>query len=527
MGEQNTIGALLEEKAKRNKDKTCIYFKDDKISYKEINDISNRLANGFLKLGVNRGENVLIMLPNSLEFLYTWFGLSKIGAAEVTVNTDHKGEFLRYNIDNCDAKVMVVHGAYLDRVKLIQQNIPKLQKLVVIGDYAAERLEFAITPFNELLNSPANKPEVEVNEYDTGAIIYTSGTTGSSKGVMLSQGTEMNCARECVRYRELTADDIVHSCLPLFHGNAQGLSVLPCLIADASMVLGERFSVTSFWDEIRRYKVTQFNFIGVMLSYIYMQPPKSDDTDNPVKVAFGGPIPKDIYWEFKRRFDIRFVEPYGLSELGVIAYNIYPEHNPKIGSFGKTAPGYEVRIVDNDDNEVSPGVVGEIIARPTKPNMMMSGYYHMPDKTVEAYRNMWFHTGDYAFKDDGGYFYFADRKKDYLRVGGENISSMEVEATINTHPKIAKAAAIGVRTEGGEDAMALFLVLKPGEKLAPEELMQWAEKRLPRFAMPRYIEFVKQLPEIATEKVDKSKLKERGVGPNVWDRVKAGYKIQR
>lgn len=181
MGKLNTIGELLEEKAKKNKDKTYVYFKDEKISYKEINDISNRVANGFLKLGVKRGDNVLLMLPNSPDFLYYWFGLAKIGATEVTVNPANKGEFLRYNIDNCDAKVMVIHGSFLDRLKLIQQDVPKLEKLIVVGDGETAGLKFACTSFKELLNSPAETPKVEVSENDTGGIIYTSGTTWQSQ----------------------------------------------------------------------------------------------------------------------------------------------------------------------------------------------------------------------------------------------------------------------------------------------------------------------------------------------------------
>lgn len=527
MTKRKVLGELLEEKAKKNKDKVFVYFKDDKISYKEINDISNRVANGFLKLGVKRRENVCIMLPNSPEFLYTWFGLAKIGAIEVTTNTANKGEFLRYNIDNCDAKLMVIHSQFLDRLKLIQQDLPKLEKLVIVGDYETADLTFACIPFKELLNSPAETPKVEVSEYDTVAIIYTSGTTGNPKGVMLSQSTQVNCAIGSVKARGLTSKDIVYSPLPLSHANAQMLTVVPCLIADASYAIGERFIPATFWDEVRKYKATHFNFIGAMLSFLIKQPPKEDDADNPAKSCFGAPVPKDIYWEFRRRFNISFVEGFGLTESGIIAYNLYHDPNPKLGSFGKVTDGYEVRIVDDDDNEVPPGVIGEIISRTTEPNLMMSGYYNMPEKTLEVYRNLWFHTGDYAFRDDDGYFYFVDRKKDYMRVGGENISSMQVEATINLHPKIAESAAIGVRAEGGEDAMVLFLVLRPGEKLTPEELMAWAEERLPRFAMPRYIEFLDQFPKTPTERVEKYKLKQRGVGPDAWDRVEVGYKLKR
>ena len=395
---------MLEEKARKNKDKVFLYFKDEKITYKELNDTCNRVGNGFLELGVKKGENVCIMLPNSPEFLYTWFGLAKIGAAEVPVNTTYKGEFLRYNIDNCDAKVMVIHNEFLERLKLIQQDLPKLEKVIIVDGGETADLKFASTPYRDLFNYPAETPKVEVGEYDIECILYTSGTTGNPKGVMNSHGALTNIGAEVAKYRGLTSEDIVYTAGPLFHGNAQWLATIPCLIADCSFAPGERLSVSRFWDEIRKYNVTQFNFIGAMLTYIYKQPPREDDADNPVKIAFGAPVPKDIYWEFGRRFNVKFVEAFGLTESGLIAWNLYHDPNPKIGSFGKVADGYEVRIVDDDDREVPPGVVGEIISRTTKPNLMMTGYYKMPEKTLEAFRNLWFHTGDYGFMDEDGYF---------------------------------------------------------------------------------------------------------------------------
>ena len=529
MGKQKAliIGELLEEKAKKNKDKTYVYYKDSKISYKDVNDMSNRVANGLLQMGVKKGENVCVMLPNIPEFLYTWFGIAKIGAAEVPVNTAYKGDFLRYLIDNCEAKIMVIHSEFVDRLQPIRKDIPKLEKLVIVDGSEIPKMDFTSIKFSELINSPAERPKSEVSEHDTGAIIYTSGTTGNPKGAMLSQGTQINVGIENAKYRDLSSKDIVYSCLPLFHANAQMLTAIPCLIADASYALGERFSPTTFWDDIRKYNATQFNFIGAILTYLIKQPAKENDAGQVTRLALGAPIPKVIYEDFRRRFNIKFLEGFGLTETGIFTYNKYHDPNPKLGSFGKVTDGYEAMIVDENDYEAPHGTVGEIVMRSTRPNMMMSGYYKMPEKTLESFRNLWFHTGDYGFMDNDRYFYFVDRKKDYLRVGGENISSMQVEGTINSHPQIAESAALGVRAEGGEDAMLLFVVTKPNEKLTPEDLMTWAEERLPRFAMPRYIEFIDQLPKTPTERIEKYKLKERGIGPNAWDRVKAGYKLKK
>ena len=400
--------------------------------------------------------------------------------------------------------------------------------MILVGGESQVEVRFTIIPFEELLKSPDTSPKIEVGQYDVDAIIYTSGTTGPPKGVMRTHGYSYHAATFDTQTRGTSSDDILYTCLPLFHQNAQLATTLPCLMAGASMALAERFSASHFWDDIRKYKATQFNLIGAMLNYIYKQPPKENDADQPARLAVGGPISKNIYNEFRQRFNIKFLEGYGLTESGLLTVNLYDESNPKLGSFGKPSPAFDVRIVDDDDNEVPPLTVGEIVSRPKLPNVMMSGYYKMPEKTLEVFRNLWFHTGDYGKMDPDGYCYFVDRKKDYLRVGGENISSMQVEATINSHPKIAESAALGIKLEeGAEDNMVLYVVLKPGEKLTPEELMDWCQERLPRFAVPRFVEFLNELPKTPTERVEKYKLKERGIGPNTWDRVKAGYEVKR
>lgn len=520
-----TTGALIEAKAKKNGDKVFLFYKDDAITYAQIDRMSNRVANGLRRAGIGKGDKVCLMLPNCPEFLYCWFGLAKLGAVEVPVNTALKAEFLRYNVDHSDARAMVIHAQFLDRLKSIQDSLGKLETVIVLGGSENTGLRFTLLPFQELLKSAATAPLVEVDEYDTEAIIYTSGTTGNPKGVMLSHGYFYNLAQGNIKYRGLTSADIVYTPLPLFHANAQGLTVIPCLLADASVALAEKLSASAFWDEIRRYKATQFNFIGAMLGYILKQPQKETDADNPVEVAFGAPIPRDFHLEAMRRYNIRLVQPYGLTECGVCAYNLYGGPESKLDSFGQAADDFEVKIFDDRDNELPPGEVGEIVCRPKRPNVMMSAYYKMPDTTLTSYRNFWFHTGDYGRVDGDGYFYFVDRKKDYLRVAGENISSSQVEATLNAHPNIAETAALGIAGDGGENALILYVVLKPGARLTPEELMLWSHERLPRFAMPRYIEFLDALPKTPTERVEKYKLRERGVTPATWDRVEAAFKV--
>jgi crotonobetaine/carnitine-CoA ligase len=301
--------------------------------------------------------------------------------------------------------------------------------------------------------------------------------------------------------------------------------------------MGERYSATTFWDEIRKYKATAFHFLGAMPNFIYAQPPSPDDKNHNVKVAFGGPISVELCKEFEKRFNLKVcLGYYGLTEASGVTFMSAEEAN-SLKSEGRWEEAlsagrenkdiYEVKLVDDDDNEVPIGEVGEIICRPARPFAMISEYVNNPKATVKAFRNLWFHTGDLAKKDEHGYFYFVDRKKDYIRRRGENVSSFEVEWVINSHPAVLESAAIGIKSEFGEDEIKILVVLKDGEILKPEDIIKWCEPRMAYFMIPRYIEFRKELPKTPVGRIEKYKLREEGITPNTWDREKAGYKIKR
>ncbi len=356
-------------------------------------------------------------------------------------------------------------------------------------------------------------------------ILYTSGTTGPAKGVIEQHSGLYLGSSEYIRAVRATSEDIFFTCLPLFHGNARVLCIYPALLLGTKAVIYERFSASRFWDWIRKSKATVFNSLGAMANFIYNQPCKEDDSDNPVRVCAAFPMPAAIYEDFEKRFKLKVVEGYGLTELGNPTYNPYDA--PKIGSCGKPTQNMEVLIVDENDFPVPPGTAGEIVARGKMPWTMSLGYYNMPEKTVELVRNHYYHTGDAGYLDEDGYLYFVDRIKDYIRRRGENISSFEVERSVNVHPKIAESAAIGVKSELAEDEVKIVIVLKKGEKLTPEELLAFLEPRMPYFAIPRYVEFVESLPKTPTDRVQKNLLREAGITANTWDREKAGYKVKR
>lgn len=528
MSVPRVLGELIKDRVKRNAEKIFLRFKDRSVTYEEIDRFSNRCAHGFLNLGTAQGDKVSIMLPNCPEYLYLWFGLAKIGAVEVPVNTSYKGEFLRHIVDQSDSKILVITQDLVDRLKPIEDSLKKLKQVIVLGKEPRKDFEPSAIPlfsFEEFFNNSEDPVDLKILPWDPISIIYTSGTTGLSKGAIGSHNFWIVVAEKMLEYREGGKDDIFLTFLPLYHFNAQVLTTLTALVAEAQMVLLDRFSASRFWDEIRYYGATQFNYLGAVMPILAKQPEKKDDLNNPARIALGAGCPPAVMEEMEKRFGITCLEGFGMTEIGIPIH--VRVNDRRKGSCGKPMDIYEMKLFDDHDNEVPLGEIGEIVFRPREPFIMMSDYYNMPEKTLEAYRNLWFHTGDLARKDEDGYFYFVDRKKDALRRRGENISSFEVERAINTHPGVLESAAVAVPSEVGEDEVKICVVLKPGVTLLPEELIAYCENRMPYFAVPRFVEFMESLPKTPTERVQKYLLKQAGVTPNTWDREKAGYQLKR
>lgn len=522
------LGELIEDRAARNGDRVFLKFKEQSFTYEDINRYSNKCANAFLNEGAKKNDKISIMLANCPEFLHLWFGAAKAGAVEVPINTSYKGEFLRHIIDQSDSSILVIGREFLDRVKLIQDSLPKVKKIVVLGGLTPEDaagIKTSIMSFEDFFNTSDAPVDVKVYPPDPHNIIYTSGTTGLSKGSLGPHKFAIAMAEVLLPLREGGRDDIFYTFMPLYHTNGQCLTTITALLAEGQMVLSEKFSASRFWDDIRAAQATQFNYLGAVIPILDKQPKKPDDIDNPVRIAFGAGCPQAVMDRFEKRFGLKCLEGFGMTEIGLVIHTTPYDRKP--GSCGKVLPMYEVRLVDDEDNEVPVGEPGEIVFRPKEPFTMMLGYYNMPDKTLELYRNLWFHTGDLAKKDEDDYFYFVDRKKDALRRRGENISSFEVERAINTHPKVLESAAVAVKSELAEDEVKICVVLKPGETLTPEELIAYANDRMPYFAVPRYVEFMDALPRTPTERIQKYLLKEAGVTANTWDREKAGVEISR
>lgn len=524
-----TMGSLIRSKAEKNKDRVFLHFYGQQITYREEDEISNRFANKFIEIGIKRGDKVAVMLGNCPEFIHTWFALGKMGGTIVPINTALKGDVLSYLINDSGAETIVTTHEFYEQIESVKDELKNIKRIIL--DIRGAPPDFKepkeYIPLEELYKGSKHDPPTheQVSPTDPVEIMYTSGTTGRPKGVefpnmMLAIGDMFQ------GHLQYTSDDVLYTCLPLFHGNAQVATVATAIAADASVALGRRFSASRFWDEIRMYNATEFNTLGAMIPILMKQPERPDDADNPVRIVFDAGCPPDIWPKFEKRFNVEIWEWYGAVDSGV-TFNLPVSKGGKLGSIGKPAPLYEVRIVDENGNECPPYVVGEIVTRGILPHMRGPKYTN-PEITKEKVdEEGWTHTGDLGYRDEDGFLYFVGRKKDMIRIKGENIAPYEIEKVINAHPKVLECAAIAVPSELAEDEAKVCIVLKEGETMTPEEVWKWCEERLPYFMVPRYVEFKDSLPKTETNRVIKYKLKEEGITPTTFDRLKRGYKLKR
>jgi crotonobetaine/carnitine-CoA ligase len=524
---ERVLGRILEEQAATHADRVFLDFKGEaQVSYRQLDENANRFANGFLKCGVGKNTKVAVMLPNCPEYLYCWFGLAKIGAVMVPINTAHKGELLNYIIDSSDAEAIVTDPALIERVRGAEARLNKVSRILVRGRLTeAGTGEIKTSALADLSEASAESPRADVRHSDPMSILYTSGTTGWSKGVVMSHHYYYYAARTIGRGMEDDSDDVLYTCLPLFHVNAQVCTVLAALLFDARVAMYEHFSASTFWGEISRSGATVFLALGAMGNILYKAPPRQEDTDHNTRLAMVVPPPEDLEG-FERRFGLRVVyETFGLTEGIVAPPAIIEPRRP--GCCGRPAEGADVQIVGDDDIALEPYQTGEIVMRPREPYTMMSGYYKMPEETLLAFRNLWFHTGDLGYMDEDGLLYFVGRKKEAIRRRGENISAFEVERIVNQHPAVLESAAIAVPSELSEDDVKIVVVLKEGESLHPEELIKFCETRMAYFMVPRFVEFRNDLPKTPTQRIEKYKLQAEGIKTDTWDREKASYQLSR
>jgi crotonobetaine/carnitine-CoA ligase len=525
VGEPELIGDLVAHRARRRPDHDVVRFEAAGLSYGRLDEDANRLAASLATLGLARPATCAVQLPNCVEFLITWIALARLGVVEVPVSTGLCGDLLAHQLRTARCERVVTTAEWAPRFDEIAAEVPSLRGIVTIDGHAADG-QLPREHFGELVAAgTAEAPSVDVGVFDPAVVLFTSGTTGPSKGALRTHRSNTVLSRTGIELMGYRRGEVLFNAFPLYHANARYNTVLTAMIVDGTAVLRDRFSVTGFWDVCRAEGVTAFNYMGAVLMMLHKQPPRPDDGDNPVRRAFGAPAPVEIFDDFQHRFGVQLVEVYGSTELGIATMNTVEEF--RLGSCGRPAPAYEIEIHDEHDAPCPPGVTGEIVARSRQPHAMFEEYVGMPEATVAAFRNQWFHTGDRGRTDGDGYVYYVDRIKDSIRRRGENISSWEVERSIATDDRVAEVAVVGVPSELTEEEVLAAVVLRPGATLTPEQLLDHCRQRLPHFAVPRYVRFLTELPKTPSQRVEKYKLRSEAVTADTWDRAAHGYDVRR
>ncbi len=517
---------------------------DEKYTYRDIHLQSNRVANGLANLGVDASTGISLMEINSPEFLFTLFATFKLGAYAVLINTGLKGATLQYIIDHSDSEILVVHWSLLERYLNIKEQLPKIKNVIIDMNEAPADFEIptGMMSLQELMKSPDDDIETTIDFEEKCMLMYTSGTTGPPKATTFFynksiNGTALQNYSGFIGLLGVTKDDIYYTCLPLFHGNALMMTVLPGILGEHQVVLSKRFSASRFWDICRKYNVSFFNLLGAMPQFLLKQPERPNDGENNVKVVISAACPKEMVEPFEKRYNLTIKEFYGAIDGG--GYLLGPFfHKPPIpvGTMGKPIPpGTIADIMDDNGNLLGPNEVGELVFLVKKEELDQRkvSYYKDEESSKNKIREgndgqFWLHTGDLATKDKEGWFYFVDRKKDAIRRRGENISPWSIEREINLNGKILESAAYAVKSkEYAEDEVMVSVVLKPGEKMTPEELLDYCQDKMAYFMIPRFINFIEALPKSEVHRTLKQVLKDKGVTESTYDREKEGYEIKK
>ena len=513
---------------------------DEKFTFKDLHLLSNRLGNGLFKLGLKKGDGVALMEINSPEFLLTIFATFKMGAYSVMVNVSLRGEGLTYIIDHSDASAIIVHWSFLQSIMDIRNELSKIKYIIVDINEAPNdfKLPEGMVSIQEVMQTTDDNIDVEISRDDMCMLMYTAGTTGLPKAITFWQGKLLggNNLQTLVNFSGMFSepDDIAFTSLPLFHSNALFLTTLLSYFGERPIILGKRFSASRQWDICRKYGVTTFNGLGAMIPILMKQPERTNDKDHNVRVVGSAACPKELWVAFEERFGVKISEAYAATDGGGFMLLAGTGDDVPVGTMGKPPAGMVAEIMDDDGALLGFDEVGELIflVRETEVEQRKVKYF----KDEEASKNLiqvgkdgqkWFHTGDLATKDKEGWFYFVDRKKDSIRRRGENIASYSIEKIVNLHNKVLESAAYGVKSELGEDEVMVAVVMKPGESMTPEELLDFCQGKMAYFMIPRYIDFVEKLPKSEVHRIMKRFLKERGITDTTHDREKMGYEIKR
>lgn len=527
-GISDTLMHALGRAATDAPDKIFLDICGDTVTFAETDAQATRLAHSLAGLGIGKGDTVVSIFDTNIDVIVCWFAINKIGAIWVPINTAYRQEFLRHQIMDAGARLVLCDPVYLERLVEIADKLPAVELILCRDQGPFPACRIPIQRFEDYRGTDDTSLPTVVEPADLACLLYTSGTTGPSKGCMISHNYMCMQGRQQLRAVPQAPDEIAWTCLPLFHSAALNL-VLGALVGQMRVAVWPRFSVTSFWADIEQSGARNALLMASIFSLVAHAP----DNDamkrcyGQLRMIFGQPITPEVRKIWKERFGVKIVSSwaYGQTE-GSRLTMVAPDETPPETCTGRVADEFEMRIVDGNDRPVPDGTVGEIVYRPRYPHVMFEGYWRRPEDTAKAWRNLWMHTGDLG-RIEGGYLYFMDRQKDYLRCRGENVSSFELEKTFAAHPAIQEIAIHAVGAQDAEDEIKATVVLREGAELTEEALCHWSVANLPHFAVPRYYEFRSELVKNPTGRVLKYKLREEGITPATWDREAAGIVVRR
>lgn len=498
-----TLPQVLEETASRLPDKPALIFGDRVLTFADYASGVEKVAAGLRSLGVTRGDRVALASPNSDLFALCYLGVMRAGAAVVPVNPLLKVPELEYILSDCGAKVAIAAPHVIEGVRAAAGTVGA-QVLPMTSDPQS-----SLPSVQGLLERPVGSLAAaeDWTEEAHAAVLYTSGTTGRPKGAVLLHRNIRWDAETAARFIELRETDVMLTVLPMFHSFAATVCVVIPLVVGMTAVVLPDFTVSAVCDAIARHGVTIFPGVPAMFGGLLRAADQiqADFSSLRICCAGGAPMPVDLLHRFEDRFGVVLIEGDGPTECGPVT-SVNPPHGiRKPGSVGPPLPGVEIRIVDESDNPLPAGELGEIVVR--GPNVM-EGYLNRPDETAEAMRGGWFHTGDMGKFDPDGYLYIVDRKKDMILVGGFNVYPREIEEILYGHPAVAECAVVGVPDEIRGEKVKAFIVCKQGMEVVASDLVRFCRERLANYKVPKDISFVDQLPKSATGKVLKRVLRE-------------------
>jgi crotonobetaine/carnitine-CoA ligase len=511
LGERG-LDRLILRAAHNHGESTFIEFPHLGVSFTcaEMHSNALRLAGGMREIGLQPGDRLAIMLGNRPEFVQSWFASVLGGTIDVAVNHGLRDDLLAHQLRASSIRAIVCDADSYDAVRKISHEVPSLESIIMVGstdrDGPLPLHSFAQLQECEPIEAQARNPK------ETVTVRYTSGTTGPAKAVAMTHSRITVISSHFVWLMGYRSDDRLYVCFPLHHGLASTLGVISTLLSGGTLVIDEKFSASRFWERIRDTNATLGHLIHPLVTLILAQDPQPDDGANHrCRHLWGGPYSD----AFEERFKTRMVFFYGQSEGNAIAF-VPPGERVREGSAGLVSELFDVQIVDEDDYPVPIGEVGQIVWRPLEPHLMTPGYLGAPEATVNAWQNLWHHSGDLGRMDEDGYLSVIGRTGDQIRRKGVNIAAEDIEAVANAHPAVMDSAAVAVPSALGESEIKLA-VARRDAGFDVDDFVEFLKSQLPSDMWPRYIDVLEDLPRATTSKPSKARIRELGIGPDTID----------